>query len=380
MKLLYFVTEDWYFCSHRLDLAVAARDAGFDITVVTRVTDHGDVIRDAGLRVIDLPLSRGSINPFAELGVVFRLASIYRRERPDVVHHVAMKPVLYGSIAARIAGLERVINALTGLGWAFSSSSGIAAFLKPVIRALLCRLLRHGEVIVQNDDDAAMVRRLGVDHINLIQGSGVDVERFQPAVRDHPVPVVALVARMIWDKGIQEFADASRQLRKRGIQARFVLVGSPDDGNRGGIPEHVLHEWQQEGLIEWWGRRDDMPTVLEQVDIACLPSYREGLPRTLLEAAASGLPIVTTDAPGCREVVVEGENGFLVPVQAVTELAVALEKLINDKPLRERMGARSRELVVERFTDQHVIDATLAIYRKLAPQSEATSARSEKKS
>ncbi|MEX1033241.1 MAG: glycosyltransferase family 4 protein [Cellvibrionaceae bacterium] len=377
MKLIYFVTEDWYFCSHRLGLAIAAREAGFDVTVVTRVTDHGAVIRDAGLGLIDIHLSRRSINPFAELGVVLRLASIYRRERPDVVHHVALKPVLYGSIAARLVGLERVVNALAGMGWAFSSSSGMAAFLKPMIRGMLRRLLCHGEVIVQNEDDAALVRRLAVEHVNLIQGSGVDVERFRPVDRDNPVPVVMLVARMIWDKGVQEFVDASRQLREWGTPAHFVLIGAPDAENRAGIPEHVLRAWQTEGVVEWWGKRDDMPRVLEGCDIACLPTYYgEGLPKSLLEAAASGLPIVTTDSPGCRELVTDGDNGLLIPVRDVRALADALEKLIGDEALRKRMGERGRALAVERFSDQYVIDATLEIYRKLVPQERGIQAAS----
>ncbi|MCP1673983.1 glycosyltransferase involved in cell wall biosynthesis [Natronocella acetinitrilica] len=365
MKLFFFVTEDWYFCSHRLALGVAAKEAGFDVTVVTQVADHGDQIREAGLRVIDFPISRGSLNPFAELDVVRRLAKIYRRERPDIVHHVALKPVLYGSMAAWLVGRKKVVNAIAGMGWAFSSSSGVAKALKPVIRGLLRWLLNHGEVIVQNHDDADLVRRLGVEHVNLIQGSGVDVDRFHPVERSHAPPVVMLVARMIWDKGVQEFVEAGRILRARGVDARFVLVGDPDTGNRAQVPQGVLRQWSKDGDVEWWGRRDDMPAVLEQAHIACLPSYREGMPKTLLEAAAAGLPIVTSDAPGCREVVIDGDNGLLVPVKDATRLADALQALIEDEPLRSRMGLRSRALAMERFTDEAIINATLSVYGKL---------------
>jgi len=364
MKLLFFVTEDWYFCSHRLTLAIAARDAGFDVTVVTRVTDHGHVIRDAGLRLVNIPIDRGSINPLSQLATLVRFALICRRERPDILHNVALKPVLYGSMAARLLGQRNVVNALTGMGWTFSSSNGVASLLKPIIRGLLHRLLHRGEVIVQNQDDAALLRLLGVETINLIHGSGVDIHRFRPVERRGGPPVIVLVARLIWDKGIQEFVDAARLLRARGVEARLVLVGASDAGNRAGIPEEVLGEWVRKSEVEWWGRRDDMPLILEQAHIACLPSYREGMPKTLLEAAAAGLPIVTTDVPGCREVVVHGENGLLVPPRNAERLADALQTLILDEPLRQIMGSRSRVLAEERFTDEAVIDATFRVYRK----------------
>lgn len=380
MKLLFFVAEDWYFCSHRLGLAIAAREAGFEVTVVTRVSNHDDVIAKAGLGVIDIRFARWSINPCGALAAILELAAIYRRERPDIVHHVALKPVLFGSIAAWMAGVGRRVNSLNGMGWVFSSRNGIAVLLKPLIRSSLRRVLRSAEVIVQNEDDARLVSQLGLRNIHLIRGSGVDIEQFQPVDRDDPEPVVVLVARMIWGKGVQEFVDASQLLAARGVQARFALVGAPDAENRAGIPEYVLRAWDEQGIIEWWGARDDISAVLKSCHIACLPTYYgEGLPKSLLEAAASGLPIVTTDSPGCRELVADGDNGVLVPARDVQAVANALQKLILDKHLRERMGARSRELAVEQFTEQKVIDETLAIYRKLTPQCSEVTSPSEAK-
>lgn len=365
MKLLFFVTEDWYFCSHRLPVARAAKDAGHDVVVVTRVQDHGGAIERAGLRLVPFNCARHSTNPFSELSVVLRLARIYRKERPDLVHHVAVKPVVYGSIAARLARIRCVVNALTGMGWLFSSQSRVARLLQPLVTGVLRVLLRRGTVIVQNPDDEALIRSLGLANIRLIGGSGVDPKRFAPGPEPAGVPVVMLVARLLWDKGVGEFVAAARCLRKRGIAARFVLVGAPDPGNPASVPEGLIQEWEAEGVIEWWGKQDEMPTVLAQAHIACLPSYREGVPKSLIEAAAAGLPVVTSDAPGCREIVADRRSGFLVPPRAVSALVDALQKLLNDGDLRRQMGEQGRALVLAGFTEAQVVSATLEVYREL---------------
>lgn len=365
MKLLFFVTEDWYFCSHRLPVARAAKDGGHDVVVVTRVQEHGEVIKQAGLKLVPFNCSRHSTNPFAELSVVLRLSRIYRKEQPDLVHHVAVKPVVYGSIAARFARIRSVVNALAGMGWLFSSQSRAARLLQPFISAALRVLLRRGTVIVQNPDDAALVRSLGLANVRLIRGSGVDVQRFVPSPEPAGVPLVMLVARLLWDKGVGEFVEAARCLRKRGVAARFVLVGAPDPGNPASVPVGVIQAWETESVIEWWGSQVDMPMTLAQAHIACLPSYREGVPKSLIEAAATGLPIVTSDAPGCREIVVNGRSGFLVPPRDVPALVEALQKLLNDGGLRRRMGLEGRALVLAGFTEAHVVSSTLEVYRAL---------------
>lgn len=364
-KLLYLVTEDWYFVSHRLALARAAQEAGYAVSVATRVREHGDIIRAAGLRLIPFENSRGRLNPFAELWTLLRLITLWLRERPDVAHHVAMKPVLYGSIAARIARTPRVINALAGMGWLFSSGGGAARWLKPAVRRALGMILRSGTVLVQNPDDAALLVDLGVPAANIhrIAGAGVDLERFRPRPEPAGEPMVVLCARLIWLKGVGEFVSAARLLRQRGVVARFVLAGEPDESNPGAVPLARIQEWVAEGLIDYAGWVEDTPALYATCSIVCLPSYYgEGIPKSLIEAAAAGRAIVTTDMPGCREVVHDRENGLLVPPCDVAALATALERLIADPTLRREMGARGRFRAEREFGAERVIRETLLLY------------------
>ena len=364
-KLLFVVTEDWYFVSHRLPLAVAAQAAGFEVAVATRAGRQADVIRNAGIRLIPSALSRRGGNPLAEVMALWRL---YRGEKPDLVHHVALKPVLFGALAAWLARVPAQVNAVAGLGWLFTSSGRVVRLVRPVLRGMLARLLNqpHSLTIVQNPEDKALLERSGVPaaRLRLIRGAGVDVQIFY-SVMPPPGPVcIVLVARMLWDKGVGEFVEAARRLTETGVNARFVLVGDPDPANPASVPESTLRGWHGQHGVEWWGRRDDMPAVLQAAHIACLPSYREGLPKSLLEAAACGLPIVTTDAPGCREVVRDGVNGLLVPVRDAEALAAALEKLIGNAELRRRMGGQSRVRAETEFGQEIVIAQTLAVYRE----------------
>lgn len=365
-RLVYFVTEDWYFCSHRLPLAVAARAAGYEVTVVTRVRAHGEVIRAAGLDLAPFEIARGGMNPLAELATLARLIGVYRRIRPDIAHHVAMKPVLYGSLAARIAGVPHVINALAGMGWLFTSAGGAAALLKSLVRAALRRLLARGIALVQNPDDAALLERLGVDarRIRRIAGSGVDLARFHPAPEPPGIPVVVLPSRLLWDKGVGEFVAAARMLKARGVEARFVLAGQPDAANPASIPVTQLARWVEDGVVEHLGWVDDMPRVFREAHIVCLPSYREGLPKALIEAAAAGRPIVTTDVPGCREVVEDGVHGLRVPPRDAVALADALARLIADAGLRARIGASARARAEAEFGIEAIVAQTLALYRE----------------
>ena len=361
-KLLYLVTEDWYFCSHRLPLAIAARQSGFDVAVVTRVCEHGKLIEDAGLRLIPFEISRRGMNPLRELPTVLRLAALYRREKPDLVHHVAMKPVLYGSLAARLANVKHVVNAIAGLGWLYTSGDRSKKIIRALVRGLFRWALKGSEIIVQNPDDMNQLKAMGLEQLHLIRGAGVDTQSFRPCDEPPDPPCVMLVSRMLWDKGVGEFVAAARLLKREGIVGRFVLVGGFDPGNPAAIPESQLRSWNDEGVVEWWGQRADMANVLAQAHIACLPSYREGLPKSLLEAAACGLPIVTTDAPGCREVVENDVNGLLVPVKDCSALAGAIKKLILDPELRRRMGTASRDKAVKEFSQDHIIEQTLNVY------------------
>ncbi len=365
-KLLYVVTEYWYFVSHRLPLAVAAQAAGFQVAVATRAGRQADAIRNAGIRLIPFELSRRGGNPLAEVMALWRL---YRREKPDLVHHVALKPVMAGSVAAWLARVPAQVNAVAGLGWLFTSSGRAVRLLRPALRWMLGRLLMqpHSLTIVQNPEDKALLECSGVSaaRLRLIRGAGVDVQIFYP-VMPPPGPVcIVLVARMLWDKGVGEFVEAARCLTEAGVNARFVLVGDPDPANPASVPESTLRSWHGQHGVEWWGRRDDMPAVLQAAHIACLPSsYGEGLPKSLLEAAACGLPIVTTDAPGCREVVQDGVSGLLVPVRDADALAAALGELIGDAGLRRNMGEQSRVRAEIEFGQEAIIAQTLAVYRE----------------
>jgi glycosyltransferase involved in cell wall biosynthesis len=370
---MYLITEDWFFCSHFMERALAARDAGYDVVVMARERAHGAKIRSAGLRLLPVNFSRCSINPIKEMVLLLRICLAYRRERPDVLHHVASKPILYGTLAA-IASLRNpaIVNAPVGMGYVFSSKQRLARLLRPFLRLAYRFLLnpRGSRVIFENPDDAGdfvengFVRR--ADSI-VIRGAGIDVQKFQSVTPPPGRPVVALVARMLRDKGVYEFIEAAHRLHDAGSDARFVLIGDPDPENPASVPSEHLRSWHGRKGVEWWGWQEDMISAWHQVHIACLPSsYREGLPKALLEAAACGLPIVTADAIGCREVVQNGVNGFLVPVGDVQALATALNVLICDADLRERMGEQSRMRAEREFTSGQVNSETLAVYRSLA--------------
>ena len=368
-RLVYFVTEDWYFVSHRIHLAIAASEAGYDVYVVTRAKDKADIIRRAGLELIPISVSRAGLNPFADIALVFRLYRIYRRIRPDIVHNVALKPVMYGSIAAWMSRVPRVVNAMAGMGFLFASDRLLAKILKFPVKMLMGLLLRNRRttVILQNPDDVRGFVKSGIarpEQIALILGSGVDPTAFPASQEPEGVPVVVLSCRMIWDKGVAEFVEAARIVNAKDQVARFVLVGDADAQNPASVPRGQLHDWHQEGVVEWWGHSSDMPSVFARSHIVCLPSYyREGIPKVLIEAASSGLPIVTTDAPGCREIVRDGENGLLVPPKDGKALAAALQSLLRSPAQRMRMGVAGREMVVEQFSLDRVISETLAVYR-----------------
>jgi glycosyltransferase involved in cell wall biosynthesis len=366
---MFLVTEDWYFVSHRLPLAVGAIAAGFEVAVVTRVREKAEAIRATGSRVIPFEMRRRGMNPVEDMMAALRLARLLQRERPDVLHLVALKPMIIGGLAARLAGVRHPVFALTGMGFLFTEQGrgGLAARL---VKRLLVGLTTRGTTIVQNPDDASLLADLGVDPRSLreIRGAGVDTGQFEVRPLPSGTPVVMLPARILWDKGVGEFVAAARLLRSAGVEARFVLVGAPDFDNPAAVPEAELAGWRSEGVVELWGQRDDMPEVLAQARVVCLPSYREGLPKVLLEAMACGRPVVTTDAPGCREVVRDGVNGLLVPVKSDAELAAALRRLIEDRELCEGMGREGRRRAAREFSQEIIVRQTLDAYREVLAQ------------
>jgi len=367
--LLFVVTEDWYFWSHRLPMAEAAQTAGFDVAVACRVDAHRAAIEGRGIRVMPLTrLRRSGLNPLAEGRAVVELVALYRRERPAVVHHVAMKPVVYGALAARLTGVPGVVNALAGLGFVFTAQSLKARLLRPVLSAAFRLLLNQpgSRLLVQNADDAAAFARLVAPRrIVLVPGSGVDVTAFAPTPERAGPPVALCVARLLWDKGIGELVEAARLLRDRGVPLVVRIAGDRDPANPRCIPEATLDAWRAEGVVELLGRRDDIAALTAVAHIAVLPSYREGMPKSLLEAAACGRPLVTTDVPGCRALVRDGVTGLVVPARDAGALADALARLAQDGALRQRLGAEARREAEEIYSTQAIGRAMVTLYQQV---------------
>ena len=372
-RILFFITEDWYFWSHRLPIAQGIRNKGFEVLIAAILNKHKERIEKEGFRLIPIGLKRKSKNIIKEINSILEIVRIYRKEKPDIVHHVAIKPILYGSFAARLTGVPYVVNALTGLGFIFIKKGWLASAIRKLIVFIyrLAFLSKNTFAIFQNPEDLKLFVDLHIVKNNravLIRGSGVDTAHFLNLPEPAGIPVITLASRMLWDKGIKELVDATRQLHNNGVKCRTVLVGIPDPDNPASIPKHVLRDWHAEGLVEWWGYRSDMADVFAKSNIVVLPSYREGLPKVLLEAASCGRSIVATDVPGCREIVRNNINGFLVPPYDPKTLADALKVLIENPELRAKMGARGREIVKAEFSEEIVVKQTMEVYERINPQ------------
>ena len=372
-KLLFLVTEDWYFCSHRLPVARAACEAGFEVVVATRVREHGEQIRDEGFALRPIGWRRRGDGLFGAARAIFAISRLYHSERPDIIHHVALKPVLFGGIARRLAfayslNTPAVVDSVMGLGSGFSHTTTAARRRRwPLGQALRFAAGSRGWILVQNPEDRTALAGLGIDarRIALIRGSGVDINHFVPL----PEPggdtiAVALVSRMLRDKGVLDAAAAIRRLRARGITVELLLAGPTDPDNANSLTPEVLRSLAAEPGIQWLGAVADVRAVWRRAAIAVLPStYGEGVPKTLLEAAACGRPLVAADVPGCREVVRPGATGILVPPHDVNGLAEAIAALAGDPARRAALGRAGRELIECRFTDEIVARETLALYR-----------------
>jgi glycosyltransferase involved in cell wall biosynthesis len=368
LRLLYVVTEDWYFLSHRLPMARAARDAGFEVHVATRVVDGAAVIRAEGFALHPVPFVRGRISPFGTVATIRALRGIHRKVAPDLVHHVALQATILGSIAAagRPVG---AVNALTGLGYTFTSGNAKATLLRPILSALIRLLLNRPRqrVLVQNPDDRDSMLSLGIapQRIVTIPGSGVDVDALQPRPEPPEAPTIAFVGRLLADKGIRTLIAAHRLLRQRSSNVELTIAGTPDPANPASVSEQEVARWSREPGITCLGYVEDISALWARAHIAVLPSRREGLPKSLLEAAACGRPMIATDVPGCREIVVPGETGLLVAYDDPPALARAIESLAAAPELRARYGAAARRLAVARFSAEAIGRQTVDLYRDL---------------
>lgn len=374
-KIVLFANTDWYLYNFRRSLALALQAHGYDLLLISPPGQYGEKLRALGLRWEPVPMDRRSLNPLCELKFLAWLVSLFRRERPALVHGFTIKCAVYGSLAARLAGVPARVNAVAGMGYVFTSNDTKARVLRPLVRTLLRAALDGDDarLVLQNPDDVALfeaARLVDREHVRLIPGSGVDCSRFvaRDSHRSPERPLrVLLAARLLWDKGISEYIEAARRLHDEGRAIEFLLAGDPDPGNPAAVPEATVREWVADGTVEWLGHVDDMPTLFASVDMVVLPSYREGLPKGLIEAAACALPLVTTDVPGCRQVVTDGVDGLLVPARDADALARAIARLQDDPELATRLGQAARAKALAEFDEKIVIARTMAVYRELLP-------------
>lgn len=375
MKIALFANTDWYLYNFRLSTALRLQSLGVEVVMASPPGDFGARFAEHGIAWRTLPMDRSSLNPLREAQVLQALVRLLSSERPDLLHNFTVKCAVYGALAARMARIPAVVNAVAGMGYVFTSAGVKARALRPIVSDLMRRTLSSGNsrVVLQNPDDVDMFNALRLappEKIRLIRSSGVDTARFCPAARDPGVrrPLrVLLAARLLWEKGVGEFAEAAAMLRQQGRDIEFLLAGTPDPGNPRTVPLAQVESWHRQGALRWMGHVDDMPALMCGADVMVLPSYyREGVPKSLIEGAASGLALVTTNLPGCREVVAEHESdGLHVEPRNARSLADALARLDDDRALLQRLGRRARERALQHFDQRQVIQKTIDVYNEL---------------
>ncbi len=375
-KIIINLTEDWFFVSHFLSRALDVKKAGYDVYITCNEKKHRKYIEENGIKFFNLPLDRRGINPIYEFYIILKYYFIFKKLRPDIIHNVGPKPIIYGSIAAKLARIKSVINAPIGMGFVFTSSSMKAKLLRKILIFLFTLTLNkhHGRnkknrVIFENSDDMNYFVKSKIVNKNeaiLIRGAGVEIDnKLIKRRKKNKIPTISLVARMLEDKGIYEYVEAAKILKNKNIKSRFLLIGDIDNKNPTSLEQSTLESWNDKKIVEWLGWVNDVRKILLETDILCLPSYREGLPKSLLEGAAIGLPLVSTDTVGCREVVLDGINGYLVPIKDSKRLSLAIQKLIENKDLRDRMGKESLKIAKSEFSSEIINSQTLSIYDEL---------------
>lgn len=371
-KVLFLVPDDITFIIQRLVMAQGAQNAGFDVHVVSEDTGASQQIRDLGFTYHQLDLNRGGLNPFADFWPFIKLIFFLAKEKPDILQCVSIKPVLYGAVAGSVVGLKRIVCLVNGLGYAFEGT-GLKGKIVKKIATILYRLAFSNSgirVIFQNPDDRSFFIKNGLVNENktlLIRGSGVNMEKFKPTPQPaNSVPVILFVGRLLWNKGLKELVEAAQILKDEKLDFTLKIVGGPDHRNPGAVPKEYLEDLHKQGVIDWVGRQTDMPRFYREADIVCLPTqYFEGLPLTLLEAASTGRALVATDMPGCREIVRNGINGFLVATKSAAGLADALRELIKNPNLRKEYGENSATIVKEEFSSDIIQGQLVSVYESL---------------
>jgi glycosyltransferase involved in cell wall biosynthesis len=377
MKFVFFANTDWYLYNFRLPIALALKRMGHEVVMVSPAGEFGSRFKAHGLRWATIAMERASLNPWRELRTLCALVSLLKDERPDLLHGFTIKCAVYGALAARVARVPAVVNAVAGMGYVFTSGDIKARLLRPLLKGLMRWTLasKQSLLILQNPNDVedfVSGKMVPEQQVRLILGSGVDTVRFCP--NDRPMPLgsrlrVLLAARLLWEKGIQEFVDAAILLRAQGRDVEFLLAGMPDAGNPRSVGRAQVQKWADSGLITWLGHVDDMPKLLQSVNVMALPSYyREGVPKSLIEGAASGLALITTDRPGCREVVRKGGvDGLLVEPRNGAQLAELIAQLDDDRVLLQALGKKARQNSLAYFDERQVIRRTMGVYAELLP-------------
>ena len=369
-KLHFVVNEDWAFVSHFFERAVAARSAGYNVGISAHLGDKRNVLEDAGFSLYPHIISRSGTNPLIEIRNLLAMVKVFRKSQPDIIHLIALKPIVVGAIAARIYGKAQVVCAPIGMGYLFSSNDRKARLLKPIIRFVLRRVLnlRNTQVIIENDEDYESLisgQFVKKSNIQVIKGAGVNLPLYKATPENLDTQVVTMFARVLQDKGVLDFVEAAKIVHHDFPNAIFQLVGDCDPGNPTSFGEKEVRSWESAGAITWLGYRTDVPELLAASNIVCLPSYREGLPKTLIEACAAQRAIVATDVTGCREVVSHGSNGLLVPVRNPQKLAEAISELLRDPVRRAAFAQNGRTRAETEFASSIVIERTLAVYKKV---------------
>ncbi|MAJ23543.1 MAG: glycosyltransferase family 1 protein [Candidatus Pelagibacter sp.] len=370
--LLILVSHVSFFISHRLDLAIAAKNMGYKVKIAFGELDADTkYLKDIGIDIFHVPIQRGGLNLLKDLKSLYSMWCLFRKVRPDILHLVTIKPYLYGGVLARLLKIPSVVTAISGLGSLFINNNYISQYLRLLLVPFYRFALNHSNqrVIVQNKEDAKVLVKMGVlniQKVKLIRGSGVKLEEFNQLDETGGIPTVCFAARLLVDKGLYDFVAAANLLKNRGVQARFCLAGDLDRKNPTGISKKELNELKENKNIEVLGHQKDMATLYAKSHVVCLPSYREGLPKALIEAAAASRAIVTTNVPGCRDAIIPNKTGLLVPVNDPKKLANAIQWLIEHPEERIIMGKSGRQLAVRDFQIKKIIKKHLDIYKELS--------------